>query len=170
VIVRVVDAADSNDVATYKAVRLRALSSNPEAFGSTHEREVQFDDETWRSRVGTFRGRPGAVFVAEDATGPIGIAGIGIEDPGEREGAEVAYLWGMWVDPRARGTGTSVLLVAECVSWARRAEVAQIFLDVVRDNHAAIALYQRCGFVPTGRVGGLPSNPCAEELEMSLKL
>ncbi len=166
--VRALNAADAGDVAAYRSVRLRALSMNPEAFGSTYERELAFDDESWRSRVGTFRGRPGRVLFAQDDIGPMGIAGIGLENPSEHDGVATAYLWGMWVDPRARGNGTSRALVSACIGWAAASKVSRVVLDVVRDNSVAIALYARFGFLPTGRVGGLASNPCAEELEMCL--
>ncbi|KAL4998448.1 hypothetical protein BDV10DRAFT_167068 [Aspergillus recurvatus] len=38
-------------VTRYKTLRLTALQRSPEAFTSTYAREVQFDDETWTSRV-----------------------------------------------------------------------------------------------------------------------
>ena len=168
--IRALDSANPDDVATYRSVRLRALSTNPEAFGSTYARELAFDDATWRTRVGTFHGRPGAVFLASDELGPTGIAGVGLEDPSEHGGVVTAYLWGMWVDPRARRSGTSGALVAACIGWGQRTAVARIVLDVVRTNAPAIALYARFAFVPTGRVGGLPSDPCENELQMCLLL
>ncbi len=168
--VRALDNENPDDVATYRSIRLRALSTNPEAFGSTYEREVTFDDATWRNRIGTFHGRPGSVFLAADADGPTGIAGVGLEDPDDFDGVATAYLWGMWVDPRARGAGTADALVASCISWAHGQPTSRLMLDVVHTNNTAIRLYARLGFVRTGRVGGLPSNPCADELEMCLQL
>lgn len=38
-------------VEEYKAFRLYALKNEPEAFGSTYEREVKFTDEEWYSRL-----------------------------------------------------------------------------------------------------------------------
>ncbi|KAL4971591.1 hypothetical protein BDW66DRAFT_164975 [Aspergillus desertorum] len=38
-------------VTRYKTLRLKALQHSPRAFTSTYAREIQFDDETWTSRV-----------------------------------------------------------------------------------------------------------------------
>ncbi|KAL4989603.1 hypothetical protein BDW68DRAFT_156229 [Aspergillus falconensis] len=48
-------------VSRYKALRLTALQRSPESFTSTYAREVQFDDETWTSRVFN---PLGAIFIA----------------------------------------------------------------------------------------------------------
>ena len=48
---------------TYRDVRLRALGTNPEAFGSSFEREVAFPDERWVERASN----PGTLlWVADD--------------------------------------------------------------------------------------------------------
>ena len=166
--VRALSAADPGDVIAYKAIRLTALSTDPAAFGSTYEREAAFDDDTWRRRLAGFHGRLGCVFLAYGDGGATGSAGIGLEDPADHDGVVTAYLFGMWVDPRARRTGTSGSLVSACVAWAVRAGAPRIVLDVKRDNRIAIALYERHGFLPTRRIGGLPSDPDPGELEMCL--
>jgi hypothetical protein len=35
----------------YKALRLYALKTEPKAFGSTHEREVAFNEDEWLKRL-----------------------------------------------------------------------------------------------------------------------
>ncbi|KAJ3579333.1 hypothetical protein NPX13_g1227 [Xylaria arbuscula] len=35
----------------YKPFRLASLQQDPQAFGSTYERELAFDEETWLSRI-----------------------------------------------------------------------------------------------------------------------
>ncbi|MEW9698178.1 hypothetical protein [Paenibacillus sp. SI8] len=42
---------DESDASIYQELRLSALKNNPEAFGSTHEREVQFSLETVAERI-----------------------------------------------------------------------------------------------------------------------
>jgi RimJ/RimL family protein N-acetyltransferase len=154
-----------DDVALYRTIRLRALSSDPRAFGSNFERESAFDDETWRSRLRGIQGHPGVVHLAATETGAsIGVAGVGFT-PDEPTSA---YLWGMWVAPEARGTGASRALVAACIGWARSAGALHIVLDVKRDNTPAIALYERMGFVHSGIVPG--EDACAGELRMTQPL
>ena len=53
----------SADLSLYKRLRLAALRTDPNAFASTYEREFQFDDATWLSRMSGFDGRAGVVLV-----------------------------------------------------------------------------------------------------------
>ena len=106
---------NANDVALYRSLRLAALEQDATAFGSTLERESRFDDATRAARLGSFQGRPGAVFVADESGTPVGIAGVGLSaDP------TVAILWGMWVDPAARRAGIAKQLLAARFAEARR--------------------------------------------------
>ena len=77
---------------------------------------------------------------------------------------------GMWVDPAARGVGSARRLLAATVQWAADQGSPEVVLWVVRDNERAIGLYRNAGFVSSGKVESVPSNPCAEELEMRMKL
>lgn len=43
---------DPKDWEKYKKIRLEALQENPEAFGSSYEKEIAFPDETWQERCG----------------------------------------------------------------------------------------------------------------------
>ncbi len=157
----------ADDWETYRDLRLESLTANPEAFASTHEREASFDEATWRERLTTGPlGRPNGVFVAEDESGrPLGTASIVYT-----EHHEAPMLVAMWVRDDARGQQVGATLVEATVDWARRAGDDQVVLWVVRDNAAAIALYERCGFDATGTVDVLPSNPCVNELEMLLTI
>lgn len=47
-------------------------------------------------------------------------------------------------------------LIDTLIDWARSAGFSRLVLDVADDNAAAVALYARHGFEPTGEVGCLP--------------
>ena len=150
-----------DETALYKSLRLDALRTDPDAFGSSYERELEFDDSIWHQRLTSVAGRTGRVIVDEHADFVSGLVGIGFnETPGD------TMLWGMWVKPDARGLGAGRRLVEAAVAWATEHGAATVTLWVVRTNASAIALYERCGFVATGEVDVLPSNPCVAELAM----
>jgi ribosomal protein S18 acetylase RimI-like enzyme len=154
-----------DEMEAYRAIRLEALRSDPQAFASTHEREAAFDDATWRSRLAGFAGRAGAVFVVEIDGSVAGMAGIGHgEEPGD------TVVWGMWVRPAARGSGAGRRLVDSAVAWARAEDARTVTLWVVRGNEVARRLYEGAGFRETGDVAALPSDPCVDELAMRLVL
>jgi len=69
---------------------------------------------------------------------------------------------------RDRGLGTRML--RQAIEWARGQGLGRLILTVRDDNHRAIHVFAKCGFVPTGQEEGrwiemaLPlSNTVAEE-------
>jgi GNAT superfamily N-acetyltransferase len=143
-------------------VRLAALSEAPDAFGSTYAREAPFTEEQWRGRLGSERS---VTFFAEAADGgaPAGLAGVYIAD-GE------ANLVSMWVRPSARSLGAGQALIAAAADWAKAREHGNLYLWVTETNTAARGLYERCGFIMTGKQQPLPSDPSLPEVQMRLPL
>ena len=125
-----------------KQLRLGALASSPASFSSTLERELQFDDEVWRTRL-----ERAATFFAVDDDGTFVGTVTGIGDRHEPGGREVVA---MWVDPEWRGRGVGGALMDAVVEWARAEGAASIALWVADGNDAARRLYERRGFVDTG--------------------
>ncbi len=58
------------------------------------------------------------------------------------------------VRPDARRRGVGAALTAAAAERAVKAGASGLYLEVAADNHAARALYQRSGFVETGRRRG----------------
>ncbi len=59
---------------------------------------------------------------------------------------------GLFVDARYRGLGVGSALIDAVVEEARSIGMDEVRLDVIDTNLRARALYERLGFVPTGRV------------------
>jgi GNAT superfamily N-acetyltransferase len=104
-------------------------------------------------------------FLADDDCGrACGIAGV----LREAQRDDVASLISMWVEPEHRRRGVGRALVSAVVRWCRDNDVTDLHLSATEPNPGAAALYERCGFAPTGRRQALPSNSSLDEVEMSL--
>ncbi|MDA1195484.1 MAG: GNAT family N-acetyltransferase [Planctomycetota bacterium] len=150
----------ADDWARGRAIRLRALASDPDAFGSTLAREQAFGEAEWRARLGSPEAR---TYVVRGAEGDGGLV------VGARYG-EDAGLFSMWVAPEARGQGIGALLVQRVVGWARRTGYPRLLLDVADANEPAIRLYRSQGFVPTGVTGICGDRPEIPEHQLALEL
>ncbi len=130
----------SDDVDTLRTIRLEALRTDPDAFGSTLEREEARSTEDWVAWLGR-----GATFVGEDDTGPTGLV-VAVPDDDPR----TVSLYAMFVSSRARRLGLGKALVDAGVSWAASAGAERVALMVIEGNTPAAALYESCGFTYTG--------------------
>ena len=120
-----------------KEIRLRALRTDPAAFGSTLAREEAFPDETWRARLAS-----NATFVATMGDDWVGMSTL-------LDGPEPEIV-GLWVAPEARRGGVAVALIHACIARAQGSGATKIHLWATVENDAALALYRRAGFAETG--------------------
>lgn len=125
-------------------LRLRALATDPDAFGDTYERAATEDEATWRARAD----RPDGITVVAVTPGG-GLVGMAGGGPAPHR-ADIAAVYGMWVAPEARGRGLGGRLLSAVEGWARTARYALIGLGVTTTNRPAIRLYERCGYVDSG--------------------
>nr|GAT54637.1 GNAT family [Mycena chlorophos] len=144
------------ELQNYIKIRLLALKSNPEAFGSTHERESQNTLEVWRGRV-EHEGRM-TFYAALDSESE------GTQREGEWVGTasiitpELAvdggfHLVGMWVHPEHRRRGVGKNLVTKAIAYVRERTEGEsdetrrtINLEVHGFNVAAKSMYESLGF------------------------
>jgi len=153
-----------DDWLAYREIRLRALETDPDAFGATLAEARMRPDEVWRDRLAK---RDVATIVVEDDDGtPLGMAtgAPAAERPG------VAGLYGMWVEPGSRGQGIGMALVRWIQAWAGDAGYATIELGVTTTNGAARRLYERAGFEPTGELHRLRDDGDLEFEMMAMSL
>lgn len=133
-----------------RAIRLRALAEDPDAFGTTLAEDEARPLPAWRARLED----PGvATFVATADGADAGLAtGTAYHGSGGAAG-----LFSMWVAPASRGRGIGGALVDAVVAWACAAGYRRLLLDVADGNLPAIRLYEGRGFAPTGVTGTLPA-------------
>ncbi|MBW4528730.1 MAG: GNAT family N-acetyltransferase [Phormidium tanganyikae FI6-MK23] len=106
------------------------------------------------------------MFLTEQAEQVVGFA-FGLID---RKDVKVGHIGGMWVDPAFRANEIDYMLVAEILTWVHQHEQSRLELWVTEGNVQAIGLYERVGFVDTGKRNVLPSNPSLKIMQMSLEL
>ena len=124
----------------------RAVGSEPGAW--------LLSDHEWRSvseerrYLRALRGYPhAAVFVAQVPEGIVGRLSVARDShPSSHHVADLGLM--IAASHRRRGIGRALL--EEAVSWARDSEVRKLELHVFPHNAAAIALYERFGFVREG--------------------
>jgi GNAT superfamily N-acetyltransferase len=157
-----------DDWQALRDIRLEALRDAPSAFGSSYEREAAFGEPDWLRRIA--RGGNFLAFIPEvraskvGASEPAGLIG------GYPETADIVELVSMYVRPKARGRGVGEALVAAVFAWAQARDAKTVHLWVTESNDPARALYERCGFSPTGERQPLPSDPSLDEIAMARPL
>lgn len=127
---------------------MRALESDPDAFGSTLERERARPDEQWEAwAAASEAGDEQRTFaIVDDRPGPgapfLGLAMVARD--AEHAGGAVVYA--MWVAPEARGRAAAPLLCRACARWAVEHDLRTLRLAVFADNRRARRAYANAGF------------------------
>jgi GNAT superfamily N-acetyltransferase len=152
--------AEFGDEPLLRKIRVEALAEDPEAFGSTLEREEARTLSDWQKWFS-----PSATFVLETDAGPQGIV-AGVPDSID---PAVAYLMAMWVHPALRGTGAAYTLVQAVLNWAGGRGAKSVRLDVIEGNGRARGLYAKCGFEATGHFTLRPRDG-AREIRMERRV
>jgi RimJ/RimL family protein N-acetyltransferase len=130
------------DAEAFRSIRLEGLRNDPEAFGSTFEKESSEPGEYFVDRL-----TRSAVFGGFTRDRLVGVAGFYFF--GDTKSRHKGVLWGMYVTPEARGSGLAAALVEVLLKHAAE-EVEQVQLTVVAGNPRARRFYQRMGFVEYG--------------------
>jgi len=130
-----------DDWQVYKAVRLAALTESPEAFVGTPAEEQEYPDSLWRERMR----RSTRLVAVRDGT-VVGVLSVGRVGPPERHVAEV---FGLWVEPAARGTGVASRLLDAAAANARSEDQTHLAYWVGTENGRAVAFASGIGFRPT---------------------
>jgi GNAT superfamily N-acetyltransferase len=139
-----------------KALRLRALAEEPEAFGESVAEAEARDEAEYATRArAASDGDRRAWFLAEldGDVAPVGLA------MGRRRPPDDCMVFSVWVAEAARRRGVGRALVWSIADWARSWGARRLVLWVFRSNAAAIRFYERLGFTielagPDAELGG----------------
>jgi ribosomal protein S18 acetylase RimI-like enzyme len=153
---------DASSWQVYRDVRLAMLQGAPRAFWTTYDEAAARTDEEWQALVAG--SSLWLAMAAGRAVGSVGAFRMPDQPPDE------CILVGLWVDPSARGRGVGERLVQRVVDDATARGLSRVLLEVAHENARAVELYERMGFVATGRTGAMPHDPSITELEMELVL
>ncbi len=138
---------ETSDSPILRAVRLRALATDPASFGSTYEREVAYPDKTWVQRAErSSAGDDAATIIAVLGDEPLGIV-TGLRDQTQRR---LFHVVEMWVAPEARRAGLGRRLLDEIEGWIASCGGTRAHLSVTNAATAAIQLYESAGYKPDG--------------------
>jgi ribosomal protein S18 acetylase RimI-like enzyme len=127
-------------------LRLRALTEEPEAFGSAAE---DFANQTAEEIATRLRSTDGAFVLGAWEPDLVGM--VGFSRQSGRKARHNGGIWGMYVAPEQRGRGIGRMLLTEALARATALSgLEQVHLTVVTTNAAAVGLYRSLGFVIYG--------------------
>ena len=155
------------DLEIVRAVRLRALETDPASFGSTYEREAAFTDDVWKERIAQgAAGEDAATLLALRGEEGLGLVSA-FRDDAERE---VFDVFGMWVAPAVRRTGLGRRLLEEIERWIAASGGTEVRLSVTNAATPAQRLYESAGYEPDGRSEPSPHTPGLVEIGLRKRL
>jgi ribosomal protein S18 acetylase RimI-like enzyme len=132
----------------YRELRLRALETDPQAFGQSWAEAVKHPEERWRLRlIDAEQGTSWLVF-AERGGQLVGMAGAH-QWPEDIE-ANRAMIIAVFVDESTRGQGIAERLMQAVMDEMRAAGLTSAILAVNPVQTAAVRLYEKMGFRVTG--------------------
>jgi len=139
-----VDLLRTEDWQRYRAIRLRSLEINPEAFGGSLEAESQWSESEWRTEMAKF-----VALVAVLDGADVAVMTVEVLDG---DHGTTCWIGGCWSDPEVRGKGAFRALFTYVDAHAAERGWSKQGLGIWRHNDSAIAAYSALGF----RVAGEP--------------
>jgi RimJ/RimL family protein N-acetyltransferase len=137
-----------DDWLEFSQIRLKALETDPQVFGSNYEKESQMTEADWRERL---QANDNAIFLIYEDETPIGVTAVSV-DRNDATG-KTALLWGSWLAPPYRGKGLSELMYQIRIEWAKRQPtVEKIIVSHRASNLSSKRANQKHGFTPTHKI------------------
>lgn len=137
------------DASAYRDLMLEAYTAHPDAFTSSPSERKALPMAWWEERLSLGTEANECVFGAFDANELVGVAGLSFQT--REKIRHKCSVFGMVVRPPHRRLQLGDGLLCEVLATARRRQgVTLVQLTVTEDNLAAVALYERHGFVKFG--------------------
>jgi GNAT superfamily N-acetyltransferase len=148
-----------DDTLAYRAVRLRALATDPLAFGSTLAREEPWTEAFWRERLERHASGPDrATFLALVAGAIVGTIAV----MRDADVSDAFGVYAVWVAPESRRSGVAAKLLAHAEQWMRDNGALEARLFVSDHAPDARRLYEKAGYLPDGRTEPSPHEGVTE--------
>lgn len=125
----------------YRDIRLLALKSDPHAFGSSYEEEINLSENDWRNRIKVMW------FAMVDGE----VAGlVGLLQRENLASIHCGYIISLWVKPALRGRGIAKVLVEKLKDLAPSLGLRKMSLQVSSTQPETKRLYEKIGFEEVG--------------------
>ncbi len=132
----------------YKRLRLRALSTESQAFGTSYAEAAESPDEQWRQRLqDVYQGKSHLLFARVDGR-LVGMVGASQTDDDRKDFS--ASIISMYVESAFRHRGIGRALLSRLLHDLAVKGIVKANLDVVSEQNAAKQLYISLGFAVTG--------------------
>jgi ribosomal protein S18 acetylase RimI-like enzyme len=137
------------DAPAYRDLMLEAYTAHPDAFTSSPSERQILPMAWWEDRLSTDAHANECVFGAFVASQLVGVAGLSFQT--REKLRHKCSVFGMYVRPSHRGHQLGDGLLGAVLKAARQQRgVSLAQLTVTQGNRAAVALYERHGFVAFG--------------------
>ncbi|MEK6894377.1 MAG: GNAT family N-acetyltransferase [Nanoarchaeota archaeon] len=144
----IIKKANLTDWKQYKEIRLDALRTNPESFGSSYEEEVKIPISKWKEN---FKNKNRVRLIALENKKAIGILVVVFETAINL--AHIANIYSVYVKPEYRGKGVSTKLMNHALEIIKSKKIInKVKLSVVTKQLSAIYLYEKFGFRKVGEL------------------
>lgn len=148
----------------YKRIRLEALQTNPEFFGSSYAKEFTYTDEHWMALL---EDENRALFALRHGEQIVGLTGVAVKT----ENLKKALFYSTFIRAEDRGKGLSALFYQARIDWARQKGCSSIVVSHRTGNDSSQAANRHSGFVYVDAEEVLwPDGERAEELVYVLEL
>jgi RimJ/RimL family protein N-acetyltransferase len=126
----------------YRRLRLEALRTDGAAFGSSYREEVRLSARAWRQRIRN------CLFAISEKR-PVGVISVVFSDRVKTR--HIAFIYGFYVTPKARGRGVGTLLMESALAKVRANKgIVKVALSVNPVYKAALSIYEKAGFTVVG--------------------